>query len=50
MYDVFPFSYGVKFMLKKLVSGLLTVSLTLAFVGVADAASVSQLQKHEFGI
>lgn len=24
-------------MLKKLVSGLLTVSLTLAFVGVADA-------------
>ena len=33
-------------MLKKLVSGLLTVSLTLAFVGVADAASVSQLQKQ----
>ena len=33
MYDVF-------------VSGLLTVSLTLAFVGVADAASVSQLQKQ----
>ena len=33
-------------MLKKFVSGLLTVSLTLAFVGVADAASVSQLQKQ----
>lgn len=33
-------------MFKKLVSGLLTVSLTLAFVGVADAASVSQLQKQ----
>lgn len=33
-------------MLKKLVSGLLTVSLTLAFVGVADAALVSQLQKQ----
>ena len=33
-------------MLKKLVSGLLTVSLTLAFIGVADAASVSQLQKQ----
>ena len=33
-------------MLKKLVSGLLTVSLTLAFVGVADSASVSQLQKQ----
>ena len=33
-------------MLKKVVSGLLTVSLTLAFVGVADAASVSQLQKQ----
>ena len=33
-------------MLKKLVSGLLTVSLTLAFVGVADAAAVSQLQKQ----
>lgn len=33
-------------MLKKLVSGLLTVSLTLALVGVADAASVSQLQKQ----
>lgn len=33
-------------MLKKIVSGLLTVSLTLAFVGVADAASVSQLQKQ----
>lgn len=33
-------------MLKKLVSGLLTVSLTLAFVGVANAASVSQLQKQ----
>ena len=33
-------------MLKKLVSGLLTVSLKLAFVGVADAASVSQLQKQ----
>ena len=33
-------------MLKKLVSGLLTVSLTLAFVGVEDAASVSQLQKQ----
>ena len=33
-------------MLKELVSGLLTVSLTLAFVGVADAASVSQLQKQ----
>ena len=33
-------------MLKKLVSGLLTVSLTLAFVGVADAASVSQLKKQ----
>ena len=31
---------------KKVVSGLLTVSLTLAFVGVADAASVSQLQKQ----
>lgn len=33
-------------MLKNFVSGLLTVSLTLAFVGVADAASVSQLQKQ----
>ena len=33
-------------MLKKFVSGLLIVSLTLAFVGVADAASVSQLQKQ----
>ena len=33
-------------MLKKFVWGLLTVSLTLAFVGVADAASVSQLQKQ----
>lgn len=33
-------------MLKKFVSGLLTVFLTLAFVGVADAASVSQLQKQ----
>ena len=29
-----------------MVSGLLTVSLTLAFIGVADAASVSQLQKQ----
>ena len=46
MYDVFPFSYGVKIYVKKLVSGLLTVSLTLAFIGVADAASVSQLQKQ----
>ena len=33
-------------MLKKFVSGLLKVSLTLAFVRVADAASVSQLQKQ----
>lgn len=46
MYGVFPFSYGVKIYVKKFVSGLLTVSLTLAFVGVADAASVSQLQKQ----
>lgn len=33
-------------MYKKIVSGILTVSLTLAFAGGADAASVSQLQKQ----
>ncbi len=33
-------------MLKKLVSGLLTVSVVLSFAGVADAASVAQLQKQ----
>ena len=47
LYMVFPLLVmELNFMLKKLVSGLLTVSVVLSFAGVADAASVAQLQKQ----
>ncbi len=43
MYDVFPFSYGVKIYVKKIGIGIID---SISYIGVADAASVSQLQKQ----